>query len=105
MFGSSIANRFLNFIFCIFSPPCSASHFVAFVLVQKFRIEILTKAWSLFSAMLLPLRRKACCGFFRPKNPTASAGLEPANLGTKRQHANYTLYKVSIHKTQRGCHT
>src|SRR5215510_11077936 len=27
---------------------------------------------------LLPFRRKACCGFFRPKNPTASAGFEPA---------------------------
>jgi hypothetical protein len=27
---------------------------------------------------LLPLRRKACCGFFHPKNPTASAGFEPA---------------------------
>ena len=25
--------------------------------------------------------------FFRPKNPTASAGCEPANLGTKGQHA------------------
>jgi len=25
--------------------------------------------------------------FFRPKNPTASAGFEPANLGTKGQHA------------------
>jgi len=36
---------------------------------------------------LLPLRRKACWGFFRPKNPTASAGCEPANLGTKGQHA------------------
>jgi hypothetical protein len=23
----------------------------------------------------LPLRRKACCGLFRPKNPTASAGV------------------------------
>jgi hypothetical protein len=32
---------------------------------------------------LLPPRR----GFFRPKNPTASAGCEPANLGTKGQHA------------------
>jgi hypothetical protein len=31
---------------------------------------------------LLPLRRKACWGFCRPKNPTASAGLEPANLST-----------------------
>jgi len=36
---------------------------------------------------LLPLRRKACWGFFRPKNSTASAGCEPANLGTKGQHA------------------
>ena len=36
---------------------------------------------------LLPLRRKACWGFFALKNPTASAGFEPANLGTKGQHA------------------
>ena len=36
---------------------------------------------------LFPLRRKACWGFLRPKNPTASAGCEPANLGTKGQHA------------------
>ena len=36
---------------------------------------------------LLPLRQKACWGFFRPKNPTASAGFEPSNLGTKGQHA------------------
>jgi len=36
---------------------------------------------------LLPLRRKACWGFFLPKNPKASAGCEPANLGTKGQHA------------------
>jgi hypothetical protein len=26
-------------------------------------------------------------GIFRPKNPTASVGCEPANLGTKAQHA------------------
>ena len=36
---------------------------------------------------LLPLRRKACRRFFCPKNPTASVGFEPANLGTKGQHA------------------
>ena len=36
---------------------------------------------------LLPFWRKAYWGFFRPKNPTASAGFEPANLGTKGQHA------------------
>jgi hypothetical protein len=33
---------------------------------------------------LLHLRRK---DFIAPKNPTASAGFEPANLGTKGQHA------------------
>ena len=37
--------------------------------------------------VLLPLRRKACWRYFRPKNPTASAGFQPANLGTKGQHA------------------
>jgi hypothetical protein len=36
---------------------------------------------------LLPLRRKECWGFFRPKNPTDSAGFEPAKLGTKGQDA------------------
>ena len=35
---------------------------------------------------LLPLRRKACWGFFRPNYPKASTGFEPANLGTKGQH-------------------
>jgi hypothetical protein len=37
---------------------------------------------------LLPLRRKAWCGTFRPKHPTASAGFETAILGTRGQHAN-----------------
>jgi hypothetical protein len=36
---------------------------------------------------LLPLQTKECWGLFCPKNPTASAGFEPANLGTKGQHA------------------
>ena len=36
---------------------------------------------------LLPLWWKACWRFFRPKNPKVSAGFEPANLGTKGQHA------------------
>jgi hypothetical protein len=35
---------------------------------------------------LLPLQRKACFGFIRPKNPTASAGIEQ---GTRGQHANH----------------
>jgi hypothetical protein len=38
---------------------------------------------------LLPLRRKACWGFFRPEFPTASAGFEPAILGTRCENANH----------------
>ena len=45
---------------------------------------------------LLPLRRKARWGFFRPKNPMASAGFEPANLGTKGQHAAPRAPKLLI---------
>jgi hypothetical protein len=40
--------------------------------------------YDMGSTALLPLRRKACWGFFRP---SASAGFEHANLGTKGQHA------------------
>jgi hypothetical protein len=36
---------------------------------------------------LLPLRMKARCEFFHQKNPTASAGTEPALLGICGQHA------------------
>jgi hypothetical protein len=35
-------------------------------------------------AALLPLRRKACWGIFRPEK----YGFEPANLGTRGQHAS-----------------
>jgi hypothetical protein len=42
---------------------------------------------------LLPFRRKACCGFFRLKNPTASAGFEPVMLGTRGQHAKHRTPK------------
>ena len=46
---------------------------------------------------LLPLRRKACRDFFRPKNPTASAGFEPANSGTRGQRAYpYTTEAADI---------
>jgi hypothetical protein len=34
-----------------------------------------------------PLKEGVLRIIFRPKNPTASAGCEPANLGTKGQHA------------------
>ena len=46
---------------------------------------------------LLPFRRKVCLEFFRLKNPTASAGFEPADLGTKGQHATPRLPKPLYH--------
>jgi len=49
---------------------------------------------------LLPLQRKACWGFFHSKNPTASAGCEPANLGTKGQHATSRPPKPLKHRVQ-----
>jgi hypothetical protein len=37
--------------------------------------------------LYFPTEGRRAVDFFRPKNPTASAGCEPANLGTKGQHA------------------
>ena len=48
---------------------------------------LLAANYDMGPTALLPLRRKACWGFFLPKNPTASAGFEPANSGTRGQHA------------------
>jgi len=45
---------------------------------------------------LLPLQRKGAEDFFALKNPTASAGFEDANLGTKGQHATSTQPKHHI---------
>ena len=45
---------------------------------------------------LLPFRRKACWGFFRPKNPTASAGFEPTNLVTIFLELHNTIYAAAV---------
>ena len=45
---------------------------------------------------LLPLRRRAE-DFFRPENSDGLAGFEPANLGTKGQHASACM--VSLDRT------
>ena len=43
-----------------------------------------------WNIILLTLLRKAYSGFSgRPKNPTASAGFEPANSGSSGQYANH----------------
>ena len=44
------------------------------------------QSWDMGDIILLPVRRKAYWGFSgRPKNPTDSAGFEPANLGSSGQ--------------------
>ena len=48
------------------------------------------QSWDMGQILLLPLRRKAYWEFSgRPKNPTASAGFEPANSGSSGQYANH----------------
>ena len=63
------------------------------------------KIYDMGPTALLPLRRKACWGIFYPKNPTASAGFEPANLSTKGQHATPRPPKLftSTHRSIK-CH-
>ena len=52
--------------------------------------RVLVGSWDMGHILLLPLRRKAYWGFSgRPKNPTASAGFEPANSGFSDQYANH----------------
>jgi len=45
------------------------------------------KLWHGTDGFTSPPKEGVLRIFFRPKNPTASAGCEPANLGTKGQHA------------------
>jgi hypothetical protein len=52
-------------------------------------IFYMPQSYDMGQTVLLPLRMKARCGFFSPKNPTALAGFEPANLGTRGHHANH----------------
>ena len=50
------------------------------------------QTWDMGHIILLPLRRKAYWGFSgRPKNPTASAGFEPANSGSSGPYANHYI--------------
>jgi hypothetical protein len=53
---------------------------------------------SMGQTALLPFRRKACWGIFRPKNPKNSAGSEPAILGTRGQHANHQTTEAATAK-------
>jgi len=71
-------------------------------------IFYMPQIYDMGQTALLPLWRKACWGFFRPKNLTASAGFEPANLGTRGQHANHQTTEVAYANNcsggQKVCH-
>ena len=73
------------------------------VILPKFQLHVnlgifyMLQIYDMGPTALLPLRRKACWGFFRPKNPMALAGFEPANLGTKGQHTTSRLPKPNIY--------
>jgi hypothetical protein len=58
----------------IILPKCTTS-------TEHLVIFYMPLVYDMGPTAVLPLRRKAL------KNPTASAGFEPANLGTKGQHA------------------
>ena len=54
------------------------------------------QSWDTGQILLLPLRRKECWGFLRTKNPTASAGFEPANLGPEATGSNLPGRKLAV---------
>jgi hypothetical protein len=68
---------------------------------DKFRLEssfhvILEKSATLDRRLYFPSEGRRTVDFFALKNPTASAGFEPANLGTKGQHATSRPPKPTV---------
>jgi len=56
----------------------------SFCLNSDFHVNLST-TWD--RRLYFPSEGRRAEDFFCPKNPTASAGFEPADLGTKGQHA------------------
>jgi hypothetical protein len=56
-------------------------------------IFYMPQIYDMGQTALLPLRRSRAEDFFALKNPTASAGFEPMNLGTKGQRATPKPWK------------
>ena len=50
-------------------------------------IFYMPQIYDMGPTLYFPSEGRRAEGFFALKNPTASAGFEPANLGTKGQHA------------------
>ena len=47
------------------------------------------QSWDMGQIFYFPSGGRHAEDFYARKNPTASAGFEPANLGTRGQHANH----------------
>ena len=114
-----ILGKFLGVVCYCFPPPLDVPTFAARCLyVRKDARDPSSERWNcgreicpvILPKFRLPLKfrdlshaanlRHGTDGFtsppkegvlriFRPKNPTASAGFEPANLGTKGQHTTH----------------
>ena len=78
---SSERRNYLGKKWPVVSPESCDFHAYTFGLVYMPQI------CDMGQTALLPLRRKACWGFFRPEKSDGFGWFEPANLGTKGQHA------------------
>jgi hypothetical protein len=76
------------------ADPICQQHTTSTVSVGIFYMP---QIYDMGQTALLPLRRKACWEFIRPKNPMASAGFGPANLGTRGQHVTMLLLGSMIY--------
>ena len=77
-----------------FGRECCPVIFRKWRLPRHLEIFYMPQIYDMGPTALLPLRRKACWGFFALKNPKASAGFEPAKFGAKGQHRSHCSKQV-----------
>ena len=73
------------------------------VILPKFRLPLKFRDLLRADGFTSPPKEGVLRIFFRPKNPKASAGFEPANLGTKGQHATARPPKPPIKSEKYRC--
>jgi hypothetical protein len=62
------------------------------------------QSWDMGQILYFPSEGRNAEDFYTRKNPTASAGFDPANLGTRGQYANhYTTEAVKMPPMFGGC--
>ena len=80
-----ILGKFLGVVCHCFPPPLDVPTFAA-----------CCKSTTWDRRLYFPSEGRRAEDFFRPKNPTDSAGFEPANFGTKGHHATPRPHKPLI---------